>query len=255
MSLFGLKLSELEHHLFKNTQRTRSAFSEETRAIENGLAMMVDLTNDVNEAIRKKAEPNIYANMRLFARNRQLLLNAYFCMLCSNYGTQFVILRTVLENNNLMRLFNLHPEYAYEWLSSEKQRQFPSQVQAKYGRSTRKNREFKDLRVRAQLFREIKKEKVAKEIKEIYGQLCDYTHPNFKGWHEVMGLHGNEEVLLRMPAFVGDNAIEAVKLSLWLMQLSFKTMVETSRVFISDFGVDLDRWQRTCNKLMVKYTD
>ena len=70
-----------------------------------------------------------------------------------------------------------------------------------------------------------------------------------------MGLHGNEEVLLRMPAFVGDNAVEAVKLSLWLMQLSFKTLVETSRVFISDFGVDLDRWQRTCNKLMVKYTD
>ncbi len=201
MSLFGVKLSEVERHFLGNVKKTKSVFPDETVAIEYGLALMLGLTSDLNDAVRKNKEPNLYANRSLFARNRQLLLNAYFCFLCSNYGTQFVILRTILENNNLMRLFNLHSRYAYWWLSSEKQKRFPPEIQAKYGKSGKYDMEFGNSWVRNKLFKEIKKEKVAENIKEIYGELCDYTHPNFKGWQELMGSMEKEEVLMKMPAF------------------------------------------------------
>lgn len=254
VSVFGLKLSEIERHFLGNVKKTKSVFPDETTAIERGLALMFDLTADLNDAVRKNKEPNLYANRSLFARNRQLLLNAYFCMLCSNYGTQFVILRTVLENNDLMRLFNLHPQYAYWWLSSETQKQFPSEIQAKYGKSGKHDIEFGNSWVRNNLFKEIKKEKVAKNIKEIYGELCDYTHPNFKGWQELMGSVRKEEVLMKMPAFAENNIFEAIGLSLLLMQMSFKTVVETFR-FSSLFAFfsDLARWQNTSQKLMTRY--
>jgi hypothetical protein len=253
MPLFGLKLSEVERHLFGNVKKTKSVFPELTLMMEYGLALMFDLTEDVNEAVRKSAEPNLYANRSLFARNRQLLLNAYFCFLCSNYGTQFVILRTVLENNNLMRLFNLHPQYAYWWLSSEKQKRFPPQIQAKYDKSGKYDMVFKNWWVRDELFKEIKKERVAKGIKKIYGELCEYTHPNFRGWHELMGSLGTEEQLLRMPAFSGGNAYEIIGLSLWLVQMSFKALVETFGDFVSDFSVHLGGWQNAYNMLMIRY--
>jgi hypothetical protein len=88
MPLFGLKLSEVERHLFGNVKKTKSAFPDVTLTMEYGLALMFDLTEDVDEAVRNSAGPNLYANRNLFARNRQLLLNAYFCFLCSSYGVR-----------------------------------------------------------------------------------------------------------------------------------------------------------------------
>ena len=107
MILFSSKLFEVESRLFDNIKKTKSIFPEETQKIEFGLALMRDLTQITQNAVDDyRTKPNLYANHNLFARNRQLLLNAYFCLLSSSYGTEFVILRTVLENNNLMRLFN-----------------------------------------------------------------------------------------------------------------------------------------------------
>jgi hypothetical protein len=253
MPFFGSKLSEVERHLFGNVKKTKSVFPEVTLTMEYGLGLMFDLSEDVNEAVSKSVEPNLFANRSLFARNRQLLLVAYFCFRCSNYGTQFVILRTVLENNNLMRLFNLHPQYAYEWLSSEKHKRFPLPIQAKYGKSGKHDRAFKNWRVRDELFKEIKEEKVAEGIERLYSELCEYTHPNFKGWHELMGLLGTEEQLLRMPAFSEGNAYEIIGLSLWSLQVSFKTLVETFGKFVSDFSVHLGEWQEAYKKLMERY--
>jgi len=142
MTLFGLELSEVENRLFNNIKKTKSTFPEETQIIEFGLALMRDLTQITQDAVNDyKTKPNLFANHNLFARNRQLLLNAYFCLLCSSYGTQFVILRTVLENNNLMRLFNKNPQFAFEWLSEDVQKRFSEETQLKYGKSKKKKLE------------------------------------------------------------------------------------------------------------------
>jgi hypothetical protein len=255
MAIFGFNLSKVESRLFENMKKTKSVFPEETQHIEFGLALMWNLTQVTQEAVNDyKAKPNLYANLNLFGRNRQLLLNAYFCMLCSNYGTQFVILRTVLDNNNLMRLFNKNPQYAFEWLPKEKQAQFPSEIQLKYGKSGIQKREFKrHTLVRKQVFKEIGKEEVWRKIEEIYNQLSDYTHPNFLGWRELMGQQKENEILMDLPVFVIDNAIESIKITLYLIQLSFKTFVETFKDYTSGFADQLEKWQDGFNKLIVKY--
>ena len=158
-----------------------------------------------------------------------------------------------MENNNLMRLFNLHSQYAYEWLPLATQKRFSLETQSKYNKSGRSNRTFKDRWVRNMVFKKEGKEEVGKRIKKIYSELCDYTHPNFKGWRELMGLQGKKEVLLELPAFTADNASELVGATLYFMQMSFKTCVETFRQYLFGFAFQLRAWQENFNKLMVRY--
>jgi hypothetical protein len=101
--------------------------------------------------------------------------------------------------------------------------------------------------------KEGKEEEVGKRIEKIYHELCDYTHPNFQGWRELMGLQAKKEVLLELPAFTPDNASEMVGLTLYFMQMSFKTCVETFRQYLLGFVIDLGAFQKDFNKLMVRY--
>lgn len=255
MILFGLKLSKVESRLFNNIKKTKSIFPEETQTIEFGLALMRDLTQVTQDAVNDyKTRPNLFANHNLFARNRQLLLNAYLCLLCSSYGTQFVILRTVLENNNLMRLFNKNPQYAFEWISKEKQIWFSKETQLKYGKSGIEKRTFK-IDVRKKLFGEITKKKVTGEIQRFHERLSNYTHPNFLGWQELAGQRGESEITLNMPRFLWNNTYNAIVITLYLTQLSFKTFVETFKDYVGGFAHQLKEWQDNYNKLIVKYKD
>lgn len=256
MILFGSKLSEVESRLFDNIKKTKSIFPEETQKIEFGLALMRDLAQVTQSAVNDyKTRPNLFVNHDLFARNRQLLLNAYFCLLCSSYGTQFVILRTVLENNNLMRLFNKNSQYAFEWLPKEKQRRFSKETQLKYGKSHMANRTFKADFVRKHVFNEIGKKKVRSEISKFHNQLSNYIHPNFLGWQELVGQRGEIEIILNMPRFLLNNAEKAVGITLYLTQLSFKTFVETFKDYVGGFADQLKEWQDNYNQLIVKYID
>lgn len=256
MILFGLKLSEVESRLFDNIKKTKSIFPEETQTIEFGLALMRDLTQVTQDAVNDyETRPNLFANHNLFARNRQLLLNAYLCLLCSSYGSQFVILRTVLENNNLMRLFNKNPQYAFEWLPKEKQKRFSKETQLTYGKSNESNRTFSPSFVRKHVFNEIEKEKVRTEIKKFYHQLCNYTHPNFLGWQELVGQREGSEMILNMPRFLWKNTDKAIGITLYLTQLSFKTFVETFKDYVGGFAHRLKEWQDNYNKLIVRYKD
>lgn len=256
MTLFSSELTEVESRLFDNIKKTKSVFPEETQRIEAGLALMRDLTKVTQDAVNDyKKRPNSYANHNLFARNRQLLLNAYFCLLSSSYGTQFVILRTVLENNNLMRSFNKNPQYAFEWLSEEKQKRFTKETQTKYGKSGQSGITFKPWQVRKHVFNEIEKEKVRSEIKKFYDELSNYTHSNFSGWQELVGQRGETEIILNMPKFLWKNTETAIGIILYLMQLSFKTFVETFKDYIGSFAYRLKEWQNNYNKLIFRYKD
>jgi hypothetical protein len=256
VTLFGSKLTEVESRLFENIRNTKTVFPEETRRIEMGLALMRDITRITNDAIKDyQTKPNLFANHNLFARNRQLLLNAYFCLLSSSYGTQFVILRTVLENDNLMRLFNKNPQYAFEWLSKDMQGRFPEETKLKYGKSGKHDITYHARFVRKHVFDEIGKEKVRSDIKEFYSDLCNYTHPNFRGWRELAGNLGEVEIILNMPHFQDKNAETAIGITLYLMQVSFKAFVETFRDYLSGFSNQLKEWQDTYNKLIFRYNE
>ena len=130
MPLFGAELSDIESRILENAKKNKAVFPDEIKQIEAGLTLIRNLTQITKEASKEYPDkPNYSTNHELFARNRQLLLNAYVSLLFSSYGTQFVILRTVLENNNLMRLFNKNPQYAFEWLPVNLQKRFTKQVQ------------------------------------------------------------------------------------------------------------------------------
>lgn len=255
MTLFGLQLSDVESILLSNVRKTKSVFPDETQLIEFGLTLMTKLTQISKDAIRDYwNNPNLVANHNLFARNRQLLLNAYICGLNSSYGTQFIILRTVLENNNLMRYFNKHPQHAFEWFSQEMQQRFAKDVKARYGSSKESNQTFNPRTVTESVF-SIRKGRVKKEIEEFYGQLCNYTHPNFLGWQELVGKRGETEIIQNMPQFSPNNSDKSIGMMLYLMQLSFKTFVDTFREYLSEFARDLNLWQNNYNRLIPRYIE
>jgi len=256
VTLFGLKLAQVENRLFDNIKKTKSAFPEETRIMEFGLALMRDLTQVTQDAVNDyKKKPNLFANHNLFARNRQLLLNAYFCVLSSSYGTESVILRTVLENNNLMRLFNKNPQYAFEWLSKDMQNRFPQETKLKYGKSGKHGKTYSASLVRKHVFDESGKEKVRNDIKQVYSELCNYTHPNFFGWQELVGNQEQNEIILNMPKFISQIADKPIADMLFLMQLSFKTFAETFKGYLAGFAVQLKEWQDNFKKLIVRYIE
>jgi len=256
MSIFGLKLAQVESRLLDNIKKTKSIFPEETQRIEFGLALMRDLTELTKDAVNDyKTRPNLFANHNLFARNRQLLLNAYFCLLSSSYGTEFVILRTVLENNNLMRLFNKKPQFAFEWLSKDAQKRFSKETRLNYGKSGKSGETYEAWYVRKYVFGEVGKENIRNDIKELYSQMCDYTHPNYLGWQELVGQLGPTEIILNMPRFISKNTETAIGLTLFLMQLSFKTFAETFKHYISGFAYLLKEWQDSYIKLIFRYKD
>jgi hypothetical protein len=252
MNIFGSQLNIVERSMLKNSTNTKRIFPEETQLIEFGLALMWDLTQVTRNAKKDfSTKPNFYANTNLFGRNRELMLYAYFCMLSSNYGTQFVILRTVLENNNLMRLFNKNPKYAYEWLPKEYQERFSSEIKQEFQGSAEK-RKFSPSYVRRKIFLETQQAPVKENIEEIYDFLCNYTHPNFLGWQEIMGLQGTDEVLLELPTLTA-NIDDAMKMILLLIQYSFNTLVKTFKGYWLGYAFLINEWQKKFLKLANKY--
>ncbi len=154
-----------------------------------------------------------------------------------------------------MRLFNSNPKCAFEWLPKEQQMKFSVEAQRKYDDGVEK-KTFDPFCVMKEVFDEIKQKKVKKDIARIYGQLCNYTHPNFLGWQEIMGMQETKEVLLASPALVAENADGAMKITLYLIQLSFKTFVETFRDYLNDNPntlAQLSEWQGNYNRFMTKY--
>lgn len=253
MILFSSKLSEVENRLLSNIKKTSFAFSEETQLVESGLTLMRDIAHGTQDSVRDyKKNPNFLTNHNLFARNRELLLNAYFCDLCSSYGTQVVILRVVLENAFLMRLFNKEPKLAFEWLSKEIQQQFSSEIRMKYGKSGISEKRIK-VDLNKGIFRDVAKKGARNDISRFYKQLSDYSHPNFVGWQHLISANEGYGIVQCIPQFSQDYAIETIGIMLYSMQLSFKAFYETFKYSLPSFDTQLNKWQENFTKLMVKY--
>lgn len=255
--LFSRHLSEIESRLIENINKTKAVFKDEIKVIEDGLVLMRNLTRVSAKAVTDyKREPNLFTNHNLFARNRELLLNSYFCILSSSYGTQNVILRTVIENNHLMRLFNKKPHYAYEWLPPDKQKRFSEKIQLKYGKSKKSLRTFKPLKVRDETYEESKKLK--EDFRKFYDTLCNYTHPNYLGWQELVYRSDDKEFILNVPRFVPEITDRTIGLPVYLIKLSIKVFIETFRSYLVedvDLARRLDQWQNNANQIIFRHFD
>jgi hypothetical protein len=251
--LFSSKLSEVENRLLGNTKKTKAAFPEETQLLESGLALMRDLSYGTQDTVRDfEKNPDLLTNHNLFARNRELLLNAYFCMLCSSYGTLVVILRVVLENAFLMRLFKEKPQFAFEWLSKEIQELFSSEIKSKYGKSGISDKKGKVDLSRA-IFNDVAKKKARIDVNNFYKELSNYSHPNFAGWTHLISANKGYGIIQSIPQFSSDCADKAIGMMLYFMQLSFKAFFETFKGSLLSFAPQLDEWQRNYKKLMARY--
>ncbi len=218
---------------------------------------MRNLTNVTQEAVKEyQKKPNLYTNHNLFSRNRQLLLNAYTSLLFSSYGTEFVIVRTVLENNNLMRLFNKNSNYAFEWLPQSLQNRFSQETKAEFGKTGKFERRFGAGFVRNGVYDGRGKEKVKDDIDRFYSDLCNYTHPNFSGWKElVFRTPDSVEMISNMPRFRDDTAELGVGVVLFSIQTTFKAIVETFKGYWhgEDLAAQLWDWQEKNLIMLPKY--
>lgn len=254
--LFGNSLTDVDKRLMDNLKMTKSVFPDEVKLIESGMKILKEVTAITEDASKDYPKtPNIFVNHNLFARNRQLLLNAYISCLTGSYGTAFVILRTVLENNNLMRLFNKNPQSAYEWLPKEQQQRFDPSIQKKFGISGKSNETFDAYPVAKLVFGNRPNPAIKKELDKFYGQLCNYTHPNFAGWKELVTSKGNTEFIQNIPAFVTVSAENVIGVLLFSMLLTFKAFVETFKGYLIEYAGMLMQWNNDCVKIMMRYTN
>ena len=255
MRIFGAELSKVEIQQNKNVKDTKSIFPEETKLLEFGLGLMWRFTDIANESADiHKDKPNIVANQNLFGRNRQLLTNAYYSLLSSNYGSCFILLRTIYENNNLMRLFNKKPKSAFSWFSEDRRIKFPTEIQNQYGKSEKKMFKPDVFPTLKELFGKIANKKVKSDYERMYGEICNYSHPNYFGWQELMGDKNEKELLLDKPEFVLEYAEIAIGLMIFYTQLSFKTFVETFKTNTMIFNDQIEKWIEGYNKYIPVYT-
>ncbi len=153
-----------------------------------------------------------------------------------------------------MRLFNKTPEYSFDWLPEAIQKRFSLEAQTKYGKSGKHDETYEPFPVIGWVFDDKKRKKVKSDLHRLYGQLCNYSHPNFKGWQELIKQQRETEMIERLPAFSPIDGETSVGLLLVLMQLTFTSYFETFKINLIAFASDLDSWQQQNKKVLAKLT-
>ncbi len=139
-------------------------------------------------------------------------------------------------------------------MPKEVQKRFTDQTKSKYGQSGEHDKTYDPFSVVGLVFHEEKKAKVKKDVARLYGQLCNYSHPNFIGWKELVRIKEDAEMIERFPSFSSINGENSIGLLLFLMQMTFKGFVETFGCHLIAFAIDLDKWQRETKKLLIRLT-
>ena len=197
MELFSRRLQRLEKNMKEVLKRTRFAFSDTIYGIEEVLDVLSDLTRIMEQVMKDSPQnPKYWANFDLFARSRVLLRSSYLCLITGNYGSVLCLLRSVLENNELMLFFHLEPQEVHEWSTQP---------------NWWKEKENKVGQLRNRIFSILAKEnnKLKKVFDDLYGEMSEYTHPRFRGWKELKIREGKIVKIPRFPTY-NQNTIESL---------------------------------------------
>lgn len=180
--------------------RTEKVFPEEItllRASTNLMRRLTSITDKMVTLLDKRAD--LKAIMDLFSRNRDLVHFSSVCLFTGGYPETKILSRVALENFLLIRLFQIEPELAQLWFSD------PKKFREKW----------KAANVRKRVLSQTPKwqESYAK----FYWKLCDYTHPSFLGWIELMKSKTEGVYIMWRPNFNPDYASECLGLIFWVI--------------------------------------
>lgn len=185
--------------------RTWKIFPEEEKLILASTNLMRRITSISKDAIDEiSIKPNLAAVMNLFARNRELVHFAVVCLMNAGYAPTKVLTRAALENTLCMRLFNKKPYLAKEWFADPE----------------RFRKEWTPKKIRDELFP--KNSRLWRAYNVFYWKLCDYSHPSFKGWSELLHKKG----ILWHPVFNTDYASECLGMVFFIMVQSLQRFDE-----------------------------
>jgi hypothetical protein len=191
-------------------ERTEKVFPDETKLIRASTNLMRRITSVSKDAISEfSAEPNLPAVMNLFARNRELVHFSMVCLMNAGYASTKILSRAALENTLCMRLFNKKPDLAKKWSTN------PDEF----------GQQWTPQKIRDELF--LRDSDLWHSYNEFYWKLCNYTHPSFKGWTELI----HERAIPWRPLFNADYASECIG-------LVFFIFVQSLQQFANSF----ERW-------------
>lgn len=186
-------------------QQTEKIYPDEIELILTSTNLMRRITSVSKDAIKEMSEkPNLYAVMNLFARNRELVHFSTVSMMNAGYSPTKVLSRAALENTLCMRLFNKKPELAQKWFTN------PDEFR----------KEWKPHNIRDELF--LRKSSLWKSYNHFYWGLCNYSHPSFRGWMELI----HEKSVLWRPIFNEDFASECIGLTFFIIFHSLQQFAE-----------------------------
>lgn len=190
---------------------TEKVFPDETRLIlasTNLMRRITSVSKDASDEISTKA--NLSAIINLFARNRELVHFSVICYMNGGYAPMKILSRAALENALCMRLFNKKPELARKWFTS------PDEFREKWTPQ----------KIRDDLFP--KNSHPWKAYNMFYWKLCDYSHPSFKGWDEVI----RKGRIVWAPIFNEDYASECIGLTFFIIVQSLQQFAEAFKKWL-----------------------
>ena len=186
-------------------RRTEGIFPEETRLIRASTNLMRRMTRVSKDAVKEFSKKrDLQAIMNLFARNRELVHFSMVCLMNGGYAPTKILSRVALENTLCIRLFNKKPELAKEWFTN------PEEFR----------KEWTPQKIRDELF--TKGSSLWNSYNKFYWKLCDYSHPSFKGWSELV----YDKSILWHPVFNEDYASECIGLSFFIIVQSLQQFAE-----------------------------
>ena len=141
-------------------------------------------------------------------------------MVNAGYAETKILSRVSMENFLLMRLFAIRPDLAVGWISD------PEQFREKWSAN----------KIRKSVLN--KKPEVAANYDRFYWQLCNYTHPSFKGWYELFKKQNNGVFIGSSPEFNPDYASECIGLICFAMIQSMKVYVDVFKPWIDEKMLD-----------------